>query len=105
MNGMRGQRRSARPAQIALADFLGGAGCGWRVGRGVVTLRAIDATDAANLMMALGIHPCQEVEDAPLLIGVTHYLSRITQANAVRVSPQSTGLERMSGSQVRARDA
>jgi hypothetical protein len=39
---------------------------------------AIDATDAANLMMALGIHPCQEVKDAPLLIGVTHYLSRIT---------------------------
>jgi hypothetical protein len=30
-------------------------------------------------MMALGIHPCQEVKDAPLLVGVTHYLSRIPQ--------------------------
>jgi hypothetical protein len=29
-------------------------------------------------MMALGIHPCQEVKDEPLLVGVTHYLSRIT---------------------------
>jgi hypothetical protein len=33
--------------------------------------------DAANLMMALGIHPCQEVKDEPLLVGVTHHLSRI----------------------------
>jgi hypothetical protein len=46
--------------------------------RKIVAANAIDATDAANLMMALGIHPRQEVEDAPLLVGVTHYLSRIT---------------------------
>jgi hypothetical protein len=46
--------------------------------RKIVAANAIDATDAANLMMALGIHPCQEVKDAPLLVGVTHYLSQIT---------------------------
>jgi hypothetical protein len=44
--------------------------------RKIVAANAIDATDAANLMMALGIHPCQEVKDAPMLVGVTHYLSR-----------------------------
>ena len=49
-----------------------------RFARKIVAANAIDATDAANLMMALGIHPCQEVKDAPLLVGVTHYLSRIT---------------------------
>ena len=46
--------------------------------RKTVAANAIDATDAADLMMALGIHPCQEVKDAPLLVGVTHYLSRMT---------------------------
>jgi hypothetical protein len=46
--------------------------------RKIVAANAIDATDAANLMMALGIHPCQEVKDEPLLVGVTHDLSRIT---------------------------
>jgi hypothetical protein len=46
--------------------------------RKTVAANAIDATDAANLMMALGIHPCQELKDGPLLVGVTHYLSRIT---------------------------
>lgn len=46
--------------------------------RKIVAANAIDAADAASLMMALGIHPCQEVKDAPLLVGVTHYLSRIT---------------------------
>ena len=48
--------------------------------RKIVAANAIDATDAANLMMALGIHPCQEVKDEPLLVGVTHYLSRIGSA-------------------------
>ena len=47
--------------------------------RKTVAANAIDATDAADLMMALGIHPCQEVKDAPLLVGVTHYLSRMTR--------------------------
>jgi hypothetical protein len=46
--------------------------------RKIVAANAIDATDAANLMMALGIHPCQEVKDEPLLVGVTHHLPRIT---------------------------
>ena len=45
--------------------------------RKIVAANSIDATDAANLMMALGIHPCQEVKDEPLLVGVTHYLSWI----------------------------
>jgi hypothetical protein len=46
--------------------------------RKTVAANAIDAADAANLMLALGIHPSQEVKGAPLLVGVTHYLSRIT---------------------------
>ena len=46
--------------------------------RKTVAANAIDATDAAELMMALGIHPCQEAKDGPLLVGVTHYLSRMT---------------------------
>jgi len=46
--------------------------------RKIVAANAIDATDAANLMMALGIHPCQEIKHAPLLVGVTQYLSRMT---------------------------
>jgi hypothetical protein len=46
--------------------------------RKTVAANAIDAADAANLMMALGIHPCQEAKDAPLLVGVTHYFSRLT---------------------------
>jgi hypothetical protein len=46
--------------------------------RKTVAAHAIDATDAADLMMALGIHPCQEVKDGPLLVGVTQYLSRMT---------------------------
>ena len=48
--------------------------------RKTVAANAIDATDAANLMMALGIHPCQEVKNTPLLVGVTHYFSRIGSA-------------------------
>ena len=48
------------------------------VARKIFAANAIDATDAANLKMALGIHPCQEVKDAPMLVGVTHYLSRMT---------------------------
>jgi hypothetical protein len=60
--------------------------------RKTVAANAIDATDAANLMMALGIHPCQEVKHAPLLVGVTHHLSRITQSQQTsRVSPQKMG--------------
>ena len=46
--------------------------------RKTVAANAIDAADAANLMMALGIHPSQEVKDAPLLVGVSQYLSRMT---------------------------
>jgi len=46
--------------------------------RKIVAGNAIDATDAANLMLALGIHPSQGVKDAPLLVGVTQYLSRST---------------------------
>jgi hypothetical protein len=46
--------------------------------RKTVAANAIDATDAANLMMALGIHPCQEVKDGPLLVGVSQHLSRMT---------------------------
>jgi len=46
--------------------------------RKIVAGNAIDASDAANLMLALGIHPSQGVKDAPLLVGVTHYLSRMT---------------------------
>jgi hypothetical protein len=61
--------------------------------RKIVAANAIDATDAANLMMALGIHPCQEVKDAPLLVGVTHYLSRITHRPA---PPGSAGRKRAS---------
>ena len=39
--------------------------------RKTVAAYAIDATDAANLMMALGIHPSQEDKNSPLLTGVT----------------------------------
>jgi hypothetical protein len=44
--------------------------------RKTVAANAIDATDAANLMRALGIHPCQEGK-APL-VGVSQYSSRAT---------------------------
>jgi hypothetical protein len=55
--------------------------------RKIVAANAIDATDAANMMMALGIHPCQEVKDEPLLVGVTHCLSRITHRPTPLASP------------------
>jgi len=58
-----------------------------RFARKIIAANAIDATDAANLMMALGIHPCQEVKDAPLLVGVTHHLSRITHRPTPPASP------------------
>jgi hypothetical protein len=58
--------------------------------RKTVAANAIDATDAADLMMALGIHPCQEVKDGPLLVGVTHYLSRITHRPTPAGSARTT---------------
>ena len=39
--------------------------------RKTLAANAIDATDAANLMMARGIHPSQEDKNSPLLTGVT----------------------------------
>lgn len=42
-------------------------------------------------MMALGIHPRQEVKDAPLLVGVTQYLSRIPQAKRRQGQPTEKG--------------
>jgi len=47
--------------------------------RKTVAANAIDAADAAELMMALGIHPSQEIKGEPLMLGVTNSLSRLTQ--------------------------